>query len=135
MDYRIEWVSSGNSPRLTVNPSSTTEVSNIYFDVPSDAKGQKCAFMGGAYAPGLDAFRRWELLDATGSNVLAQRDSQSPSFRCIVGEGSRGFGWEIIGLSAGASYILRASPIIRRGQSSVSMPATFYVDRNNANWR
>jgi len=131
----ITWVSQGNSQRVVADPSSVFEVTDFEFTVPANATGEKCAFMGGAYGSGLDAFRRWELLDGTGGNVLAQRSSQSPSFRCVVGEGSRGFGWEVIGLQAGASYILRASPIVKRGESSVAMPATFYVDRNNANWR
>lgn len=131
----ITWVPHGNSPRTIVKPANVDEVTEFEFTVPANAAGEKRVFKGGAYAPGLDAFRRWELLDPTGVHVLAQRDSQSPSFSMVVGAGSHGFGWSIIGLDPGATYTLRASPTYHNGQSSVAMPADFYVDFNNANWK
>ena len=126
----IEWVASGNS-RQFYSPTTPDEVMQIPMTTPATLGG-KHAMTGGNSPPGLPTHRLFELLDPAGK-VISSIRSQSPSFIMTVGKGSKGFGWEIIGLEPSTTYTLRVTSIDGTGKKIPTvLPATFYIDLNNA---
>ena len=126
----IAWVIGGNS-RQIYTLSTPDEVLQIQMATPAQ-NGGKHAMTGGAMPPGHPTHRLFELLDPVGK-VISSIRSQSPSFIMTIGKGSKGLGWEIIGLEPATVYTLRVTTIDGTGKKiPAELPADFYIDLNNS---